>query len=76
MIPTAQPGSWMFAAFVGLHLGWVSFDWGVGTLVTLNGELVSSLQVEVDRTADGDLVDRIYIMRNPEKLAHLASLLE
>jgi RNA polymerase sigma-70 factor (ECF subfamily) len=59
-----------------LDFHWVPLNGGVGTLVTLDGALISSLQVEVDDTTDGDLIERIYIMRNPEKLAHLASLLE
>lgn len=51
-----------------LEYRWVSLNGGVGMLVMLDGTLVSSVQV--DATVDG--IRRVYIMRNPEKLAHLA----
>jgi RNA polymerase sigma-70 factor (ECF subfamily) len=51
-----------------LEYRWVSLNGGVGMLVMLDGTLVSSVQVEA--TVDG--IRRVYIMRNPEKLAHLA----
>ena len=40
--------------------------------MSVDGELESTLQLEV---ADGR-IDRLYIVRNPEKLAHLAALLK
>ena len=57
--------------------GAVAFNWqalngGPGLLVTLDGALVSTVQLEV---ANGR-VARLYIVRNPEKLAHLATLLK
>ena len=57
--------------------GAVAFNWqalngGPGLLVTLDGVLVSTVQLEV---ANGR-VARLYIVRNPEKLAHLATLLK
>ncbi len=60
-----------------METGEVAFNWqllngGPGLLVTLDGELVSTLQLEV---ANGK-IERLYIVRNPEKLAHLGALLE
>ena len=51
---------------------WVSLNGGTGVLVTLAGELHSTLQVDV---ADGR-IRTLYIVRNPEKLAHLAAELK
>ena len=48
---------------------WVSLNGGTGVLVTLAGELHSTLQVDV---ADGR-IRTLYIVRNPERLAHLAA---
>jgi RNA polymerase sigma-70 factor (ECF subfamily) len=53
--------------------GEVQFDWvrlngGVGMLVSLDGQIVSTVQAEV---RDGQIF-RLFIMRNPEKLTHLA----
>ncbi len=60
-----------------LEAGNVEFTWhdlngGPGVLVVLEGELAATLQLEV---ADGQIVG-LYIVRNPEKLAHLATLLK
>jgi len=51
---------------------WLSLNGGVGLLVVVDGELHTSLQVDV---AQGR-IQRIYILRNPQKLAHLAAELE
>lgn len=57
--------------------GQVEFHWrflngGVGLLITLDDVLVSTVQLDV---ADG-CVQQLYIVRNPEKLAHLTPLLK
>jgi RNA polymerase sigma-70 factor (ECF subfamily) len=55
-----------------LEFHWRELNGGPGLLVTLDGELVSTLQLDV---LDGR-IGHIYIVRNPQKLAHLASLLK
>jgi RNA polymerase sigma-70 factor (ECF subfamily) len=60
------------AAEGSVDFRWCSLNGGTGLLVTLDGVLHSSIQVDV---ADGQ-VQRLYIVRNPEKLAHLSDLLK
>ena len=55
---------------VGFH--WQLLNGAPGLLVTLDGELVSTLQLEV---VDGH-IQSLYLVRNPEKLAHLGALLK
>jgi len=55
-----------------LAFNWRELNGGPGLLVTLDGELVSTVQLEV---AEGR-IERLYIVRNPEKLAHLGTLLK
>ena len=54
------------------ELSWHDLNGGPGLLVALAGQLVATLQVEV---MEGR-INSLYIVRNPEKLAHLARLLK
>lgn len=55
-----------------VEFNWQALNGGRGLLVTLDGALVSTVQLEViDRR-----IARLYIVRNPEKLAHLSALVE
>ncbi len=81
IIPVTDPSR---IARVTLHTaqklaaeGQVEFHWrllngGMGLLITVAGELNATLQLDVA----GGAITRIYIVRNPEKLAHLSSLLK
>lgn len=81
IIPVTDPRR---IAQVTLHIGqkllaegevefrWQSLNGGPGLLITLDGALVSTLQVEVENGR----IEGLYIVRNPEKLAHLAALLK
>lgn len=81
IIPVTDPRR---IAQVTLHIGqkligegqvefhWRSLNGGPGLLVTVDGALVSTLQLEVE----GDQIQHLYIVRNPEKLAHLSPLLK
>lgn len=81
IIPITDPSR---IARVTLHLaqkmsteGKIEFHWrslnaSVGLLITVAGKLEATLQLDV---ADG-AISRIYIVRNPQKLAHLSSLLK
>ena len=51
-----------------MQFDWVRLNGGVGMLVSVDGELVSTVQAEV---RDGRIF-RLFIIRNPEKLSHLA----
>ena len=55
-----------------LDFVWCDLNGGPGLLVTLDGALVSTLQLDV---VDGRIA-HLYIVRNPEKLAHLTALLK
>ncbi len=81
IIPITEPRR---IAQVTMHIGqklmkegtvvfnWQELNGGPGLLVTVDGELTSTVQLDV---TDG-LIERLYIVRNPEKLAHLAALLK
>jgi len=77
--PVTQPGR---LAQVTLHLAkklraeagvmefrWMSMNGGPAVLIVVDGEISSTLQVDV---ADG-LIKRLYIVRNPDKLRHLTA---
>ena len=51
---------------------WQMLNGGPGLLVTLDGALVSTLQLELQDSH----IQYLYLVRNPEKLAHLATLLK
>ena len=51
---------------------WQDLNGGPGLLVLLDGQLVATMQLEVRRGR----IEGLYIVRNPEKLAHLAALLK
>jgi RNA polymerase sigma-70 factor (ECF subfamily) len=51
---------------------WVELNGGPGLLVTVDGALMLSMQVE----GLAGRIRRVYIVRNPHKLAHLAAELE
>ena len=51
---------------------WHDLNGGPGVLVLLDGKIVATMQLEVS----GGLIEGLYIVRNPEKLAHLAALLK
>ncbi|MGE0621207.1 MAG: sigma-70 family RNA polymerase sigma factor [Pseudomonadales bacterium] len=51
---------------MGIH--WTTLNGNPGLLISQNGRLVATVALE----AAGDLIRRVYIVRNPEKLAHLA----
>ncbi len=55
-----------------LDFVWRDLNGGPGILVTLDGALISTLQLDV---VDGRIA-HVYIVRNPEKLAHLTALLK
>ena len=55
-----------------LEFHWAELNGSVGLLITLDGDLISTLQV----AASDDAINRLYIVRNPEKLAHLSGRLE
>lgn len=55
-----------------VELNWQALNGGRGLLVTLDGALVSTVQLEVINRR----IARLYIVRNPEKLAHLSALVE
>lgn len=55
-----------------LNFVWCDLNGGPGILITLDGALVSTLQLDV---MDGRIA-HLYIVRNPEKLAHLTALLK
>ena len=53
---------------------WLALNGGTGLLIVQDGELVASVQIEL---SDGnEHIQRFYIMRNPEKLGHLAAMLK
>jgi RNA polymerase sigma factor (sigma-70 family) len=53
----------------GIDYQWLSLNGGIGLLIVQNGKVHSTLQLDLE---DG-LIKRIYIVRNPVKLAHLAA---
>lgn len=55
-----------------LAFRWQKLNGGPGLLITLDGALISTLQLELA----GDRITRLYFVRNPEKLAHLSALLK
>ena len=55
-----------------LEMSWQELNGGPGLLMVEDGALTSTLQLEV---ANGR-IERLYIVRNPEKLAHLSALLK
>ena len=81
IIPVTEPQR---IARVTLHIAWklmsegqLTFHWrslngAPGLLITVEGELVSTLQLDID----SDRIQHLYIVRNPEKLAHLSALLK
>jgi RNA polymerase sigma-70 factor (ECF subfamily) len=52
----------------GIDYQWMSLNGGAGLLIVQDGKVHSTLQLDLQ---DG-LIKRIYIVRNPAKLAHLA----
>ncbi len=51
----------------GMEIRWVELNAGPALLIEQGGQLHSSLQMDVA----GGLIRRLYVMRNPAKLAHL-----